>query len=413
MILRYLSIMMVLFPVMSQAQGSERISGKVVDAVTGEPLEYAHVVISGTAVGTIANSKGNFSLLIPDDENVDIVISFIGYEVRTLPVDELRNQSQVGLKPTTVNLPDLVISQKKNSIIEEAIDLIPENHDLGNMVLRGFWRAEIANESKTIQLSETAFDIFRYGSDRKAGEKKDTAMKILKGRISRDSTAFDSLANFQAGSTPESIFNASFLINSNFLSRRTLKKHDYQISDITTYGDRNVYVVSFNKKPDEKIGYSGTILLDVETLAFVQVNIGFSPDNQESVMLFEDSKLFAKLAGLTESTWDKNSVEINFQNYRGKWYLSHAIFEAEWTVINDKNGLSGILTYQADLVITDINKGEFELPDKSETARKEILERQVDYSEGDFWEAFNYIEPDQDFEKVFREIELRNSLREK
>jgi hypothetical protein len=269
----------------------------------------------------------------------------------------------------------------------------------------------IKYEDQIIQLSETAFDIFRYGKKGRAAEKNDTALKILRGRISRDSTAFDQLSNFQAGTTPEGIFAASYLIDNSFLSRKTLKKHVYRIADITSFEGRNVYVVTFDIKPEVDQGYQGQILLDVETLAFVRIAYGFSPKNEGDIMLFDGAKLFARIAGLSQSTWDSNYRELNFKRFNGKWYLSHGSYEADWTLISERNELEEHINYRADLVITDIDKGEFEIPEKDETARDRILENQVDYAESDFWRNYNYLEPDQDFEKVFKDIRIRNEMR--
>lgn len=55
------------------------ISGKVVNG-SGDPLNGATIIIRGTDTGTVADEKGNFSLKVPESEDVEIVISYVGFK---------------------------------------------------------------------------------------------------------------------------------------------------------------------------------------------------------------------------------------------------------------------------------------------------------------------------------------------
>ena len=66
------------------------------------------------------------------------------------------------------------------------------------------------------------------------------------------------------------------------------------------------------------------------------------------------------------------------------------------------------MLYYADFIVTDIVKNNFTVPPKDELASNRILERQADYSSGDFWKDYNYLEPDKDYEALFKEIAERN-----
>ncbi|MEO5682462.1 MAG: TonB-dependent receptor [Chitinophagaceae bacterium] len=56
------------------------VSGNVTDAVTGTPLTGASINLKGTALGTVTNSAGDFTLEVPDKAGV-LVISYVGYDV--------------------------------------------------------------------------------------------------------------------------------------------------------------------------------------------------------------------------------------------------------------------------------------------------------------------------------------------
>src|SRR5690554_301562 len=61
------------------------ISGNVTDE-TGNSLPGVTIVIKGTAIGTITDIDGDYSLSVPDGDAV-LVFSFIGYQSLEVPID--------------------------------------------------------------------------------------------------------------------------------------------------------------------------------------------------------------------------------------------------------------------------------------------------------------------------------------
>ena len=382
---------------------SMRIEGIVTDVESNVSLPFAHVGLANSTIGVITNSKGEFSLILPTEkQSKQLQVSYLGYTSRLIQIQQIPLNEQLIVKLTAVhtNLPELIIQAKKRSIIEEAIDAIPRNHDQSNMRLRGFWRSQMKDTKDFIQLSETAFDVFR--SDGK------DVLQILKGRASRDTTAFEQFKAFNAGISPKSLFNSSFLIDLSILSKKIRKKHTYEIKDVSTYNNRPVFVVDFDKKKSNRdTGYKGRILLDTETLAFVKISFGFSPWNTEVIEIF-DSWISKKITKLGNSTWDKFDSEFNYHYADGKWYLSHSNFNVDWTLRDNDNTFSALIHYYGDFVVTEISKKNIILPEKDERARKGILIGQLDGSTEDFWKNFNYLIPDQDYDQVFKEMDARN-----
>lgn len=380
-----------------------QLSGILTDVQTNEPLPYAHVGVMGTSVGSVTNSQGEFSVIIPESlASGSLSFSYLGYSTFSTPISSISDHDNmiVGLVPQSIQLQDLVINVKKKSLIEEAIERIPENHDQGDMRLSGFWRAQIQNSKKHIQLSETAFDIFRL-------DKKDI-LQITKARACRDTSAFDQFKGFNAGISPKSLFTNSFLIDMNILSKKYRKEHDYELVDATIYNDRPVLVVEFDRKKSSKEnGHKGTILLDAETLAFVKIKFGFSPSNPNEIQLF-DSWVLKKLSGLGYSTWGKYESEFNFQHVDGKWYLRNGVYDVEWKLVDNDQSFSEPVKYYGDLVITNISKEDIVLPEKDERASRGILVNQSTTNNSNFWKGYNYIVPDQDFDEIFRQIEELN-----
>ena len=79
-----LYLMLFFLPAAVSAQGL-RVSGTVIDARTGQPLQGASVFGQNTTIGTLTNSNGSFVLNLPAG-GYDIVVSYTGYETQSLTV---------------------------------------------------------------------------------------------------------------------------------------------------------------------------------------------------------------------------------------------------------------------------------------------------------------------------------------
>lgn len=112
--------------------GQEReISGQVIDAVTGEPLIGATVVIQGTTTGTTANVDGNF--IIRASTGQTLVISYIGYITQNIPVTDQISLT-VSLELSTEELDEVIVIGYGTTTKEDATgSLAVVNSDDFNM----------------------------------------------------------------------------------------------------------------------------------------------------------------------------------------------------------------------------------------------------------------------------------------
>jgi TonB-dependent receptor len=63
---------------------SERISGKVIDIDNNSPVVGASIVIEQNKKGTNSDAEGGFFLVLPQNEKVNIIVTSVGYEPKTL-----------------------------------------------------------------------------------------------------------------------------------------------------------------------------------------------------------------------------------------------------------------------------------------------------------------------------------------
>jgi TonB-linked SusC/RagA family outer membrane protein len=72
----------------------KKITGTVVDAVTGEAIIGANVIIDGTTIGVVTDARGRFSLDVPKADAI-VVVSYLGYNTERIG---LNGQSVLDIK---------------------------------------------------------------------------------------------------------------------------------------------------------------------------------------------------------------------------------------------------------------------------------------------------------------------------
>lgn len=102
------------------AQQTRKVSGRVTDANTYEPIIGVTILLKGTMQGTITNFDGDYVLEYPENPNQVLQFSFIGYEALDVPVNS-RSTINVEMKEARQQLEDVVVVgygvQKKESVV--------------------------------------------------------------------------------------------------------------------------------------------------------------------------------------------------------------------------------------------------------------------------------------------------------
>ncbi len=118
--------------------GVGKMSGKIVDADTGEPLIGANVILLNTNLGAATDIDGYYFVLNITPGNYDVKVSYVGYAPKTIQgvriVANLTYELNIELS-TDFTLPEIVIEDKKffeskatntvRVIDSEAIDRLP------------------------------------------------------------------------------------------------------------------------------------------------------------------------------------------------------------------------------------------------------------------------------------------------
>lgn len=94
----------------SSAMAQFQVSGTVVNAETGQPMQGASVFAQNTTIGTATNSDGHFRLILPDG-GYELAISFTGFQTDTkrISLSDAGQSISISLKPKEKELQAVAV----------------------------------------------------------------------------------------------------------------------------------------------------------------------------------------------------------------------------------------------------------------------------------------------------------------
>ncbi|MCU0358382.1 MAG: TonB-dependent receptor [Cyclobacteriaceae bacterium] len=111
-------------------RGNGRITGTITDTATKEVVEFATVALTSedgkTIDGAVADAKGKFTLSRVPSGKFNLVISFVGYETKSIPVEISDRRNVIDLGSIAIGseakvLGEVVVEGER-SLIEEKVD---------------------------------------------------------------------------------------------------------------------------------------------------------------------------------------------------------------------------------------------------------------------------------------------------
>ena len=104
-------LVLLLFTVTMHASAAAGVvNGKIVDADTKEPLVGATVTIKGTSKTTSAGLDGTFKIDVNGVDNPILVISYVGYVTKEVPVSGTNNVGEISLKYSANSMSEVVVN---------------------------------------------------------------------------------------------------------------------------------------------------------------------------------------------------------------------------------------------------------------------------------------------------------------
>ncbi|HUQ99132.1 MAG TPA: SusC/RagA family TonB-linked outer membrane protein [Gemmatimonadaceae bacterium] len=97
------------------AGAQRRVTGRVTDQASGQPVAGAAVLLPGSAVGATAADDGTFAITIPDGA-VTLLVRRIGYQRQNLPVSAAQTTADVSLKRDILQLETQISTGTATSV---------------------------------------------------------------------------------------------------------------------------------------------------------------------------------------------------------------------------------------------------------------------------------------------------------
>lgn len=108
-----LSLLLLLIPSIVFAR-NVKIGGIITDE-NGNPIELATIRLEGTAIGTVSNLKGKYSLTFQSADSVTVIFSMIGYQTRKRTLVRPKGNISINiiLHTTSFELSEVTISERQ------------------------------------------------------------------------------------------------------------------------------------------------------------------------------------------------------------------------------------------------------------------------------------------------------------
>ncbi|MDX2247938.1 MAG: carboxypeptidase-like regulatory domain-containing protein [Bacteroidia bacterium] len=405
--MRYIIIFLFLTAATTFALGQNRISGKIIDRETLQPLAFVQIRALNARVGTLSNEEGVFVLKLNTSAPDTILFSHIGYEVVKAPLSGFVEEETVTirLQEKIVSLAEVVIHPvEAEDLLRQALAAIPENYNHNPLNMQGFYREMIRKDGQPAQLSEAVVDIYKVPNGKE--ETDENRLRLLRGRSFTDSALLGKIKVNIGGGGPKNITGRAVTgetMGENFLDPKEFKHYEYTLSGVSTISERMVYEIAFDQRED--IGrrlYQGKVYLDVKTLAFVSIDYKMSEKGKKFPLI--RALGFKAAAALTllrtmgvRLDFNREAGHTDYVYDRGKWYLNYSSIDLG-ALLTTKGKMdmpeSLNIGVSVEMLITQMEPGKANRFADSELINDEVaLKEQVGEFDETFWENYNYFHP--------------------
>ncbi|WP_323027884.1 carboxypeptidase-like regulatory domain-containing protein [Gelidibacter japonicus] len=384
--------------------------GTVIDSKSKAPLSFATLIVDGTNISTITNSEGEFLLKVPKTmvDNT-ISISFLGYQVKTIPLSNLNGDDiQILLDEAAMELSEVKINVPKDAytLVKAALDKKSDHFLTEETIMTAFYRETIKKRRRNASLSEAVVEIYRepYASS------KSDKIKLIKARKSTDYNRLDTLALKLEGGPFSALYADVIKYPQYIFSENDFSNYEFSFDKSTEINNRSVYVVKF--KPHENIVipmHYGKLYIDAETFSLVSAIYNLNVENREMA-----AKMFVRKKPNRVTVYPTEAAyRVDYRNHNGKWHYGYSNLQLTFKVIWRGRLFNNVYTLNSEMAITDWAKNLGDSFTRKETLRPTVIlsDEASGFSDPDFWGEYNIIEPEKSIEsaidKINRQMERR------
>jgi hypothetical protein len=377
--------------------------GKVIDETTSNPLVFATVGIEGTNISTVTNTEGNFTIKIPvENLKANLKIAYLGYENLNVAVSELKTEkvNRLLMKPITVNLAEInVFPNDPRLIINKTMEMRNENYSIEPLQMTAFYRETIKKRRTYVGIAEAVVQVLKMPYN---GSREDQ-VKLFKGRKSADVEKMDTLL-FKLQGGPYATLMLDIVKDPYMvLSNDILDSYDYTFVNITRIDGKLNYVIEFKQKPHVTNPlFYGRIYIDKDKFAINSISFNLNTENKE-----EASAFFIKRKPIGVKVYPTSAnYLVNYTEKDGKWYFNYSRGEVNFKVSWKKRLFSTVYSTMVEMAVTDWKNADEKSFKPSDRMRMSVIMSEAvnGFSDDNFWEDYNTIEPEQSIDAAIKKI---------
>ena len=380
-----------------------KVSGSITDLKSGKPLAYATIAVMDTYYGTISNEDGGFTLRIPDTLSQPILVSsFIGYRNHYTPVSiESEEQVEIRMNRNLISLQEVIIRyQDPASLLREAVGRIRQNYLNEASGMQAYYREKVNKDDKTMLFSEAVVEIAKspYTSSMVAERSR-----ILKGRKITNIDLQDTVV-FKIRSGLSTMLQLDIIKNPpGFLSENFISLYELHYSDVVSFKDKLVYVITFRQKAhiDETL-FRGNLYIDRETLAIIAADFEYDPVRlgREEQMFVSKKSRGVKIRPVSA----KYHVEYTQSDHA--YHLSQVQGEVGFKVRKRRQWIASKFEISLEMAITHTDPGNPPEIRYSEQLKPSTImsDQQFEY-DPEFWGDYTTITPEASLTEALKRIE--------
>lgn len=396
-------------PVFSQENNNDYITieGLVRDKESHRKLEFVHVTVPGTPIGTITNNDGEFLLKLKKSDNINkIMFSHIGYKNTPMAVDTVNMENiNIFLAPASKNLSEVIIrGGDARLIVEEALEMVSKNYAQTGTLQTGFYRETSQKRKRYINISEAVINTYKTSYKNKNILRD--RVQVLKGRKILSPKTNDTIAVKLLGGPTLPVFLDIVKNPDILLDPEILPFYKFDIKEIAWLNERPHYVIAFTPQVELPFAlYKGLLYIDQEKLSFSRAE--FSLD-MEDLLKATQAILHKKPFGLRFKPVEVSFL-VTYQENNGFLHLNYVRnvirFKCDWK----RRLFSTTYTIVSEMVATDNSVANEGISYKDSFKKSHSLSDEVNnFEDDDFWGDYNIIEPTESLENAVEKLRKLN-----
>jgi len=379
------------------------VAGNISDLRTGKPLPFASIGVMDTYFGTISNEDGSFLLRMPDTlQRPVLVSSFIGYRNQYTPVSFYTNEPvEIRMNKNIISLQEVIIRyQDPVGLLQSSLDRISENYLDVSSGMQAYYREKVTKDDKYMIFSEAVVDIAKPPY---RGSITQERTRLLKGR-KLTSIALEDTVVFKISSGLSSMLQLDIIRHApDFLSPDFAKVYDLHFSDVVSFKDRLVYVISFEQKEFiEEMLFRGDVYIDRENLAIIAADFEYDPLklSREEDMFVEKKSRKVRIRPVSAS------YHVEYAKTAGAYHLSQVQGEVKFRVRKKRQWIASRYQIKLEMAVTKVDPGN---PPRirfgEQLKASTIISDEVFEYDPAFWGSYNTISPETNLKEALMQIE--------